>query len=154
MLVKRLGVGDESLARQAINTLKTETPLDVRENLDVEYLEDFLRCDNNYLLVALVEEEPVGFILAYRLMRVDREQDMMLFYEVVVDEKHRHQGVGRELILKLKQICRVESIMKMWVSTNKSNTSAVALYKSTGGIEDRHGDELSFTYLPPYEQTA
>jgi ribosomal protein S18 acetylase RimI-like enzyme len=151
MLVRRLGIGDESLARQAITMLKTETPLDVRESLKVEYLEHFLRLDENYLLVALVGEEPVGFVLAYRLMRVDRKQDMMLFYEVVVDEKHRHQGVGRDLILELKQICREERIMKMWVSTNKSNTAAVALYESTGGIEEGYGDELTFTYLPPYE---
>jgi ribosomal protein S18 acetylase RimI-like enzyme len=151
MLVKKLGIGDEILAQQAITTLKTETPVDVREKLNVEYLEHFLRCDNNCLLVALVDERPVGFILAYRLMRVDREQDMMLFYEVVVNEKYRHQGVGKELILHLKQICREKRIMKMWVSADKSNAAAVALYKSTGGIEDRHGDELSFTYLPPYE---
>lgn len=150
MLVKRLGTGDEPLARQTITTLKTETPLDVSEALEVEYLEHFLRRDNNYLLVALVDEEPVGFVLAYRLMRVDRAQDMMLFYEVVVDEKHRHQGVGRALIFRLKQICHEKKIMKMWVSTNRSNAAAVALYKSTGAIEDKHGDELSFTYLPPY----
>ncbi len=150
MLVKRLAIGDEGLARQTITTLKTETPRDVSEDLKVEYLEHFLRCDNNYLLVALIDEEPVGFVLAYRLMRVDRAQDMMLFYEVVVDEKHRHQGVGRALIFRLKQICHEKKIMKMWVSTNRSNAAAVALYKSTGGIEDKHGDELSFTYLPPY----
>jgi ribosomal protein S18 acetylase RimI-like enzyme len=151
MLIKRLGIGDEILARQAINRLKAETPLDVKNYLGLKYLEHFLRYDNNYLLVATIDEEPVGFVLAYRLMRVDREQDMMLFYEVVVNEKFRHQGVGRELILRLKQICHENRIMKMWVSTNKSNTAAVALYRSTGAIEEGDGDELSFTYRPPYE---
>lgn len=151
MLVKRLDRGDVVIARQAITTLKTETPPGVRANLEVEYLKDFLSCDTNYLLVALIDGEPVAYVLAYRLMRVDREQDMMLFYEVIVDEKFRHQGVGRALIMRLKEICRDKKIMKMWVLTDRSNIAAVALYKSTGGIEDRHGDELTFTYLPPYE---
>jgi ribosomal protein S18 acetylase RimI-like enzyme len=151
MQVKRLGIGDEILAQQAINRLKTETPLDIRDKLAREYLRQFLKNDRNYLLIATIYREPVGFVLAYRLMRVDRKQDMMLFYEIVVDKKYRHQGVGRELIRRLKQICRENKIMKMWVSTNKSNAAAAELYKSTGGIENRDGDELSFTYSPPYE---
>jgi ribosomal protein S18 acetylase RimI-like enzyme len=151
MMIKRLGNSDAILARKAINRLKNETPLDIKDELETKYLEDFLSCDSNYLLVAIVNEEPVGFALAYRLMRIDRKQDMMLFYEILVDENYRQQGVGKELISRLKQICRNNKIVKMWVSTNSSNTAAVELYRSTEGIEDREGDELSFTYLPPYE---
>lgn len=151
MRVKRLGTGDGILARQAINRLKTETPLDVKSKLESEYLEDFLRCDRNYLLVAIIDKEPVGFVLAYRLMRVDREQDMMLFYEIVVGEKYRHQGIGRELIIQLKEICRQKKIVKMWVSTDKSNVAAMELYRSTGGVENTDCAEVSFTYFPPYE---
>lgn len=151
MLVKRLGVGDEILARQAISRLKMETPRDIMDDLEVEYLQHFLKCDNNYMIVAVIDEVPVGFVLAYRLMRVDRKQDMMLFYEVVVDEQHRNQGLGRKLICQLKQICRENRILKMWVSTNRSNRAAAELYRSTGAIESQNGDELSFTYLPPYE---
>ena len=154
MMVKRLNCGDAILARHAVNRLKTETPLDIKDKLAVGYLEHLLSCDRNYLLVAIIDEDPVGFVLAYRLMRVDRKQDMMLFYEVVVDEQHRQQGVASVLISHLKQIGRENRIMKMWVSTNKCNTAAIELYRSTGGIENRAGDELSFTYLPPYESPA
>jgi ribosomal protein S18 acetylase RimI-like enzyme len=76
---------------------------------------------------------------------------MMLFYEIVVDEEYRERGVGKELIRSLKQICRDNRIMKMWVSTNRSNRAAMELYGSTGGVESADGDEVSFTYLPPYE---
>ena len=151
MQVKRLKATDEGLAQQAIRLLKKETPLDIREKISSEYLQQFLKHDRNYLLVAAIDEEPVGFLLAYRLMRVDRDQDMMLFYEVVVHEKHRHKGVGRELINNLKLICRENDIMKMWVSTNRSNAAAMELYRSTGGIEKADGDEVSFTYYPPYK---
>jgi ribosomal protein S18 acetylase RimI-like enzyme len=151
MQVKRLNVGDEGLAQQAITLLKIETLPGIREKLNLEYLRQFLKYDRNYLLVAMIDREPVGFVLAYRLMRVDRNQDMMLFYEVVVDENHRNKGVGRELINHLKQICRENSVMKMWVSTNRSNAAAMELYRSTDGIERTDGDEVSFTYFPPYK---
>jgi ribosomal protein S18 acetylase RimI-like enzyme len=149
--VKRLRVGEEAIARIAVQKLKDETPMEVRVRLDTDYLREFLSCERNYFLVALIGEQPVGLILAYRLMRVDRNQDMMWFYEVVVDEKNRNRGVGTLLINALKKICRDEKIMKMWVLTNSSNLAAVGLYKGTGGIEDASGDELSFTYLPDYE---
>ena len=148
--MRRLVAGDEIFARRAIHRLKSETPGVIKEKLRVGHLEHFLRCDRNYLLVAIINEEPVGFVLAYRLMRVDRKQDMMLFYEVVVDEQYRMQGVGSELIGLLRQICREERIMKMWVSTNRSNAAAMELYSSTGGIENVEGDEISFTFIPPF----
>lgn len=146
--MRRLGIGDEMLARQAVMRLKPETPSDVRERLDPHYLEGFLKCDRNYLLVALVNDEPVGFALAYRLMRVDRAQDMMLFYEIVVDEDYREQGVGKELIQFLKRMCRESNIMKMWVLSNRSNIAAMELYRSTGGVESAEGDEVTFMYFP------
>jgi ribosomal protein S18 acetylase RimI-like enzyme len=151
MQVKRLNAGDEVLAQKAIRELKTETPLDIKEKLEPHYLRKFLEKNTNYLLVALINGEPVGFVLAYRLMRVDRDQEMMLFYEIAVDNKHRHKGVGTVLIRHLKEICRQKKIMKMWVSTNRSNTSAMELYRSTGGVEKDDVDEVSFTYFPPYE---
>ena len=151
MIVKRMSVGDEAIAKLAIQKLKNEAPMHLRVRLDTEYLREFLSCERNYFLVTLIGEQPVGFILAYRLMRVDRDQDMMLFYEIVVDVKNRNHGVGKLLIKELKNICREEKIMKMWVLTNRSNLAAVGLYKETGGIEDESGDEVSFTYLPDYE---
>ena len=151
MQIKRLGVEDQIIAWRAINKLKTEMSSGVRAELKAEYLGRFLRRDENYFLAALVDGEPVGFALAYQLMRVDRKQDMMFFYEIAVDREYRKQGVGKALIQYLKNICRENKIVKMWVLTNKSNTAAVELYSSTGGIENAEGDEVSFTYLPPFD---
>lgn len=148
MKVRRLRVGDEAIAKIAIQKLKDETPREVRENLDTDYLREFLSSERNYLVTALSEGQPVGLVLAYRLMRVDRDQDMMLFYEIVVDEENREHGIGSLLINELKKICKEEGIMKMWVLTNRSNVAAVELYKKTGGIESASSDEVSFTYFP------
>lgn len=151
MIVKRLYAEDAEFAKTIIQKLKVETPAELRVNLSTDYLREFLSCERNYVLAALIDEQPVGFILAYRLMRVDRDQDMMLFYEIVVDEKCRNQGVGTLLINELKRICRDEKILKMWVLTNRSNPAAMALYRQTGGIEDTNGDGVTFTYFPDFK---
>ncbi|UCD19678.1 MAG: GNAT family N-acetyltransferase [candidate division WOR-3 bacterium] len=149
--VIRLGAGDEALAERVVRTLKSETPADVLARLGKEQLGKFLSYGHNYFLVALADDRPAGFALGYQLMRVDRDQDMMLLYEIVVDERNRDQGVGTFLINELKAICRENRIMKMWVLTNKSNVAATALYKKTGGAEDKSGDEVTFTYFPDFE---
>ena len=151
MIVKRLNPGDAEIAKTIIQNLKNETRAELRANLSTDYLREFLSCKSNYFVAALIDEQPVGFVLAYRLMRVDRSQDMMLFYEIVIDEKYRDQGVGTLLTNELKKICRDEKIMKIWVLTNKSNRAAMALYRKTGGVEDDSGDEVSFTYYPDFE---
>ena len=151
MQIKRLGADDAILALRAITRLKTEMSPAIRDGLKAENLERFLKRKEDYFLSALVDEEPIGFALAYQLMRVDGQQDMMFFYEIVVDSEHRNKGVGKALIHHLKSICRDNKIAKMWVLTNKSNTAAMELYASTGGIESTAGDEVSFTYLPPFD---
>jgi GNAT superfamily N-acetyltransferase len=151
MTVRRLDVGDAVLAQLAVRKLKNEIPEDVRARLNTDYLNKFLACESNYFIAALIDAQPVGFALGYRLMRVDRAQDMMLFYEIVVDDGHKKKGVGTSLIDGLKKICREKNIMKMWVLTNKSNLAAMELYRRTGGIEDDTGDEVTFTFYPDFE---
>jgi ribosomal protein S18 acetylase RimI-like enzyme len=146
MRIKRLRPDDAALAEQAIIMLKSNIDDAVRRCLSETYLADFLLRDDNILLVALEGTMPIGFALAYSVQRVDRAQNMVLFYEIEVDREHRGKGAGRALISALKKICREKSIMKMWVYTNRSNRAAMNLYASTGGVETRQNDEVMFTY--------
>lgn len=142
--VKRLSPGDEELAQRAINIVK---PAEERNHTDVtvDYMRKFLRQVNNVLVVAGEQGRPVGFALAYKLDRVDRDQAMMLFYEIAVLKSHQRHGIARAMIGKLKEVCREQKVMKMWVCTSKSNTAVVHLYESTGG---RPGgdDDVMFVY--------
>ena len=62
---------------------------------------------------------------------------MMFFYEVGVAEAYRRRGIGKRMIAELKEICRTEDVMKMWVPTSRSNVAATRLYASTGGMFKR-----------------
>lgn len=146
MHVQRLRPDDAVLAKHVIAKFKSSIDKKVTRCLSETYISNFLSKEENILLVALEQNKPIGFALAYSIERVDRAQEMILFYEIEVDQKHRGKGAGKALISALKDICREKSIMKMWVYTDKSNVAAMQLYKSTGGVMSEHGDEVTFTY--------
>ena len=110
------------------------------------YLLRFLSRPENVLIVAFDDGVPVGYLLAYLLDRVDRDQHMMFFYEIGVAESQRRQGVGKRLIGELKSICREADVMKMWVPTGRSNVAATRLYTSTGAVPLPSGDEVTYAY--------
>jgi ribosomal protein S18 acetylase RimI-like enzyme len=143
--ITRLGTKDLDLALRAIRTLKM--PLS-HAALSDEYFKKLLSRAENILIVADQEDVPIGFLLAYLLDRVDRDQRMVCLYEVEVSEPDRRRGVGRAMIETLKMICGQENTMKTWVITNRSNLAAFRLYESTGATADPSGDEVSFVYKP------
>jgi aminoglycoside 3-N-acetyltransferase I len=143
MEVRRLGVSDAEVAADAIRLLKTSeggpTP-------SAACLAGFLSRPENVLILASADGEPVGFAVAYLLDRIDRDQQMMFFYEIGVAESHRRRGIGKRMIIELKAICREGNVMKMWVPTGRSNIAATRLYASTGAVPLPGGDEVTYAY--------
>lgn len=145
--VRRLGRGDGELAMEAISQIKAadwESQGGQPESLTANYLAKFLRYDDHFLIVAIDNAEPAGYLLAYELPRVDRDQSMMLLYEVGVAENERRQGVGAAMVDEIKAICRERNIMKMWVETNESNVAATGLFETTGGLRAEEDDIVQF----------
>ena len=145
MQVRRLGTEDFELAAAAIRTVKQPT---AQLSFSAEYLRRFLSRPGNVLIVAEQDGLPTGFLVAYMLDRVDRDQRMVCLYEIGVSESHRQRGIGRAVIEALKALCRREDTMKTWVITNRSNVAAVRLYETTGAAADTSGDEVTFVYEP------
>jgi len=129
--VRRLGAGDEAEAIAAIHALK---PAAERGGHDASpaHMRALLARDESHLYVAAEDTAPVGFLIAYSVPRVDRDQDMIYLYEIQVLEGHRRRGVGAALVRALKDDCRGRNVMKVWVGTEADNTAARALYESTG----------------------
>lgn len=143
MEVRRLGPHDCDLGVSAIRLLKAP---DGYPTPSAEYLTRFLSRPENILILALDGNLSVGYIVAYLLDRVDRDQQMVFFYEIAVAESHRRGGVGTRMITELKAICRAEDVMKMWVPTGRSNIAATRLYASTGAVPLPAGDEVTYAY--------
>ena len=143
MQVRRLGVADCELGINAVHLLKSP---DGYPTPSADDMVKFLSCRANVLILAIDDGVPVGYVVAYLLDRIDRYRRMMFFYEVGVAEAHRRRGIGKRMIAELKETCRTEDVMKMWVPTSRSNIAATRLYASTGGMPLSPDDEVTYTY--------
>jgi GNAT superfamily N-acetyltransferase len=141
--VRRFGPHDCHLGVSAIRLLKAPDGYLVPS---AEYLAAFLSRPDNVLIVALEGGEPVGYLVAYLLDRLDRNQQMMFFYEIQVAESNRRRGIGKRMITELKAVCRAQDVMKMWVPTGRANIAATRLYASTGAAPLPAGDEVTYAY--------
>ena len=138
MVIRRLRVGDDSVARQAVEVFKASRP-------STRHLANFLANKDNYVYIAEVDEKPVGFLLAYKLERCDGEQPMMLLYEIEVLSDYRRRGIAKCLISEVKRVCQREQFMKAFVITSETNAPAMGLYESTGGRREARGEAI-FVY--------
>ena len=137
MEVRRLRAGDEQLAIEAIETLKPEEERDGNV-ASQEHMRRVLESDENYLIVACEAGRPTGFLVAHRFPRVDRDRYMVYLYEIEVEQAFRRRGVGTRMIDLLKNVCREDQVMEIWVGTEEDNIPAKALYKATGAEEEPH----------------
>ena len=136
--IKRLGPEDVAQAEDAVRSFKSAT----RSGSSLEAL---LRNPANCLLVGEAGSEAVGYLMAYRLERPDREASQMFVYEVDVAPDWRRQGVGTALLEEIISLARAERMFEAFVVTGRSNVAARELYTRAGGkVEDESA--LLFVY--------
>lgn len=142
--IRCLQPGDERLALQAVRELM---PADERNGREpgIPHLQGFLSLDSNYLILALADSVPVGFLTAYRMPALSCNASMVYLFEIEVAPAFRRQGIGREMINLLKKLCRQDGVEDIWVGTENDNMAAKRLYESTGGICS-YPDNCEFIY--------
>ena len=136
--VRRLKPGDEARVGHVATSFKTAQCSTSRANR-------FLSNAANYLVVAERGDELLGFVLAYRLERLDREAAQLFVYEVGVTPRHRRSGIGARLMEYVRDLVSEESLMEAFVLTDQDNDAAVGLYRSTGG-QVEGGASVLFIY--------
>jgi ribosomal protein S18 acetylase RimI-like enzyme len=104
-----------------------------------------LEQDTNYLIVAIVDNELVAFLTAYRMPALSCDASMVYIFEIEVAPAHRRQGIGKQMIVLLKQLCLESDVEDIWVGTENDNIAAKRLYESTGGVCD-YPDNCEFVY--------
>jgi ribosomal protein S18 acetylase RimI-like enzyme len=93
--------------------------------------EDFLNREGHHLLIAYVDDGPVGFVTGVEIAHPDKGVEMLL-YELGVDETHRRQGVARSLVKALWALARQQGCRGMWVPIEPGNEAATATYRAAG----------------------
>lgn len=131
MNVRRLGRGDEAV----VAALADRTPR-----------ADLLCEERTFFLVAFEDDRPVGFVLAYELLRRHKAAKQLLVYEIEVEPSHRGRGVGRTLMGELERIARERGIAEGWVLTDRDNAPAMAFYEAVGGMRPHEEIMWEFDY--------
>jgi ribosomal protein S18 acetylase RimI-like enzyme len=132
VIVRRLGPGDEHVLERLA---EQGPPARAGE----------LLADERTLLLAAFdreEPEPVGFVLAYELLRRHGDPSRLFVYEVGVAPAARRRGVATELLRELARIARERGIRHGFVLTNEANEAAMELYRSLGGVRPNADDVL------------
>ena len=109
---------------------------------DAPLQSDLLADERTIFLAAFDRDDPIGFLLAYELLRRRGDPSQLFVYEVGVEEGRRRQGVATALFRELARLTQARGIRTGFVLTNESNEAAMELYRSVGGARPNRDDVM------------
>lgn len=94
--------------------------------LSKEILKDELKLDSKYYLVALLDNDIVGYIgISYVLDTAD-------IISIAVKKEFTRKGIASLLLNEIIKFCNEKNISRIFLEVRKSNTKAQSLYKKFG----------------------
>ena len=100
------------------------------------YLASFLADERCITVVAMDDDELLGGLVAYELLKFEQERKEFYIYDLAVREAHRRRGLATGLIVTLKAIARARGAYVIYVQADRGDDAAIALYQSLGVRED------------------
>lgn len=101
-----------------------------------ERLADLLNNKHFVAIVALAHNVVVGGLTGYIMPMYNKPADELYLYDMAVATQAQRQGIGRQLIEKLKEFCCQHNIGNISVEAHAEDLSAVAFYHSWGGAPE------------------
>jgi ribosomal protein S18 acetylase RimI-like enzyme len=138
--VLRLTYTDTSLIQNLIDDFLTS-----EESPTVEHLTNALQDDRTYLYVAKTDQQIVAYCLVYKFPSIYSIHNLAYLYDIEVLQEFRQNGIGRALIIKLKEQLSIDNVNELWLGTATDNTSGQALFSKTGA-EKSNETFNDFTY--------
>jgi len=137
---KCLGPQDKELFKQIALNFREQDVDDLKAN-------DFLNNKTNIVHVAIDDDKVVGYVLAYRLNRIDNGKDILIIFHLFVLEEYQRQGIGRTLMKRIIDYANEEPLHYALLITQTKNSKARALYESLGGYNHPDDKEVYFWYI-------
>ncbi len=125
--IKLLGAGEEAV-------LQPVAPDVFDDSIDPAAAAEFLADPRHHLAVAIADGVVVGFVSAVHYVHPDKPRPELWINEVGVAETHRGQGIAQQLMQAVLAEARRQGCAAAWVLTHRSNTAAMRLYASCGGV--------------------
>ncbi len=140
---RTLTARDADLASELFHFFQVDDGIENPTRASKDYLTRILSRTDFHVIIAAVDENIIGGLVAYELVKYKDVGAEMFLFEMGVDESYQRQGIGTALVEQLKTICREKGITEMFVDALDDNIAAKGLYKSTGGEAEKVSE---FTY--------
>ncbi|MBQ0036239.1 MAG: GNAT family N-acetyltransferase [Firmicutes bacterium] len=137
---KALDTKDIKLLQETVKVFRDQ-------NINEEKALDFLNNPTNIVHVALDDDKVVGYVLAYRLNRMDNGKDILIIFHLFVKEDHQRTGIGRTLMQRIIDYANSEPLHYALLITQTNNYKARKLYESLGGYNHPDDKEVYFWYI-------
>jgi aminoglycoside 3-N-acetyltransferase I len=100
------------------------------------YLRTLLAKEHVITLVALIDQQPVGGLVAYELDKFERARRELYIYDLAVAELHRRRGIATALIERLREVAIQRGVWVIYVQADYGDDAAIALYDKLGTCEE------------------
>ncbi len=99
----------------------------------LKYFQKRVTSDSAIVLVAEVEGNVVGYILAFINSYTFRKVNPIAEVEnMFIDEEYRRSGIGSKLMAELKKIAKERGVRRLKVEAVAQNAKAINFYRSCG----------------------
>ena len=100
------------------------------------FLFDRIANKESWIIVAMEEDDMVGFVQLYPLFSSTRMKKLWLLNDLFIVENYRGKGISKQLIEKCKEVCNDTGACGLMLETAKTNKTGNNLYVKTGFILD------------------
>lgn len=133
---RRLTRRDRELARQLFRLMAGVFGEESMELSD-EYIDGLLRRPDFWAIAAFLEGHLVGGLTAHLLPMTRTEAAEIFIYDIAVREEHRRKGIGRGLILALRESAGAHGVEEIFVPADDDDQHALSFYEALGGKASR-----------------
>ncbi|HEY5809928.1 MAG TPA: AAC(3)-I family aminoglycoside N-acetyltransferase [Povalibacter sp.] len=103
---------------------------------DDGYAATLLAKEHVIALVARIDTEVIGGLVAYELDKFEQARREIYIYDLAVADAHRRRGVATALIEQLREIAARRQAWVIYVQADYGDEPAIALYEKLGVRED------------------
>ncbi|AKQ66382.1 hypothetical protein A176_003294 [Myxococcus hansupus] len=137
---QRLRAADADLALMrdlnAVFAEAFEDPEAYAQPPEDDYLRAILGREETVVLVARVDSQVVGGLVAYELPKLERRCSELYVYDLAIATPFRRRGIASELFVRLRKIAADRGIPVIFVQADAGDAPAVGLYAGMGTRED------------------
>jgi aminoglycoside 3-N-acetyltransferase I len=135
--IKKLTKSDLSTFIQLIDLFNKTFHNEIHDFGNDAYLTSIINKNDFVAIVAILENEVIGGLTAYELPMYYSKYSEILLYDLAVKEQYQRLGIGKRLLLSLKDYCKTNGIKEFFVLASEEDQHAIAFYHSTGGRSEK-----------------